>query len=112
MLVFTTKTRSFIERAILEFGTPANVLVWLEWSAAHPEVRRGPDDPYDDGNGPMPDDLNDAIVGSVQRQFDHLMHRIKRSDVTADEVANLSNDAAVLYSIGCSVKQSDVGWWR
>jgi hypothetical protein len=111
MLIFTIKTRSRIEQAIFQFGTPAHVLVWREWSEAHPQVRRGPTDPYDDGSGPMPDDLYEAIIGSLRMQFDHLSHAMKRSDITADEVADLSNDAALLYSIGCSVKQSDVGWW-
>lgn len=111
MLIFTRKTRSRIEQAIFRFGSPAHALVWREWAEAHPQVR-GPLDPYDDGNGPMPDDLCEAILQSVRKHFDHLMRETKRSDITADEVADLSNDAALLYSIGCSVQQSDVGWWR
>jgi hypothetical protein len=109
MLIFTLRAKRLIGNSILDFGDDSQLAIWRRWVAAHPEVRRGPNDPWDDGKGPMPTDVRDAALSSLRRRLEMMMRRFETEKLSEDEVADLSNDLADIRSVTKSLENPYLG---
>ncbi len=103
MLIFTLRARQLITRAINEYGDDGQRRLWRTWASAHPAARRGPVDPWDDGTGPMPSDLTNAIQSALDQMFDAMMHRLHSANLSEDEAADLQNDLSYIRSVAKSL---------
>lgn len=110
MRLFSMKSRAFINNSVLDWGSAAQIEVWQNWSNGNPQMRCGPDDPIDDGTGPMPSDLRDVIVDCLHKRFDFLIKTLHRPGIGEDEAADIGNDASLIYGIACSVLGSKLAW--
>jgi hypothetical protein len=110
MLIFTGKARATIGSAILSFGDPEHRKVWIEYMATNPPIRRGPDDPFDDGTGPTPEALREAIVSCCKSNYDFILERQDNPLQTEDSLADDAMDAMYLCAIAQSVLGSVPDW--
>jgi len=99
MLIFTLKARRLITRAVNAFGDDRQRKIWLEWSAAHPETRRGPADPFEDGGGAFPPEVATVAHSVLNQIFDAQTRRLNSNKLSEDEEADLSNDIAFIRSV-------------
>lgn len=103
MLIFSLKTRAFAELSVNDFGTDQQRMIFKEWAARNPQVRRGPEDPIDDGTGPPPDDLKEVLVDCTHKWFNFMKRRMLRPGITDDELSEIANDSGVLLVIAKSL---------
>jgi hypothetical protein len=108
MLIFTLKAKRLIGDAISNFGDDSHLAVWRKWTADHPEVRRGPKDPWDDATGPMPGYIREVALTSLRRRLDALMRRVETEKLSEDEIADLTNDVAETRSIARFIENPPV----
>ena len=98
MLIFTLKARQLISRAVNVYGNDHQREIWRSFNAAHPEVRRGPADPYEDGKGALSPEVADVACSVLNQMFNAMQLRLK-DGLSEDEVADLSNDLAFIRSV-------------
>jgi hypothetical protein len=108
MLIFTPKAKQTIGNAIFNFGNDSQRAIWQNWIASHPEARRGPNDPWDDGKGPMSDDVRAVALSSLRNRFDMLMNTFKSGSLSEDDAADLNDDLAYIRSIVNSLENPPV----
>ncbi len=98
MLIFTLKARRLINRAVNAYGNDHQRETWRSFARTHPEVRRGPADPYEDGKGALSPDVADVARSVLNQMFNAMQLRLKEG-LSEDEVADLSNDLALIRSV-------------
>jgi hypothetical protein len=98
MLIFTFKARRLISRAVNVYGNDHQREVWRSFASAHPEMRRGPADPYEDGKGALSPEVADVARSVLNQMFNAMQLRLKEG-LSEDEIADLSNDMAFIRSV-------------
>jgi hypothetical protein len=104
MVIFTVGERELIERAVDRFGDDRQRLVWRSWARAHPRVRRGPADQWDDGEGPIPPPVAEVVGSSLDQLFEVKAQEAKLSVLSEDDLADLSNDLTEIRSLARSLR--------
>jgi hypothetical protein len=101
MLILTTAARDLIARAFDTRGDTNERQIWSRWSAEHQHVRRGPNDPLDDGT---PDDHEFAAAAGhvLERLFVETSERAK-ANLSEDDVEDLDNELAYIRSVMRSI---------
>jgi hypothetical protein len=99
MLILTLKTRRLIDRAMNTYGSDHQREVWRAFVRAHPDVRRGPADGYEDGAGAFPPEAGEVVRSVLNQMFDATERRAKSSSLSEDEIADLSDDLAFIRSV-------------
>jgi hypothetical protein len=99
MLIFTLKARRLINQAVNAFGNDHQRLVWRTWASAHPDIRRGPADPYDDGAGALSPEVATVARTVLNQLFDATQRRLGSSSLSEDDIADISNDLAFIRSV-------------
>lgn len=107
--VFSWKSKAFIDNSVLTWGTDEQRRLWREWSENRP-IRQGPDDPTDDGTGPMAEDVRDAVVDCVRQRYLYLLERTKSPIATEDSIADDENDATLLKCIARWLLGNEPAW--
>ncbi|HYU12643.1 MAG TPA: hypothetical protein VEK82_08700 [Stellaceae bacterium] len=98
MLIFTFKARRLISRAVNAYGNDDQREIWRSFVVAHPEVRRGPADPHEDGTGAFPPDVAEVAHSVLNQMFNAMQLRLK-SAASEDKEADISNDLAFIRSV-------------
>ena len=104
MLIFTSKARQVIGSAVFEFGSGSDQAVWQNWLAAHPAIRNGPDEPWDDGFGPMPDPLRHMLLRVLDQMVESIWRQLKPAG-SEDELADLGNDLSYIKFLHKTVRE-------
>ena len=103
MLILTAAARELIGRAFDGYGGQTEREIWYRWSAEHPDVRRGPNDPWDDGK-PFDHEFSEAALAVLRR----LLTKTKaRADMpmSEDDLEDLDNELAYIRAVGRSVEE-------
>ena len=99
MLIFTIGEKRLISAAVNEFTNDAQKEEWKTWARTHRNVRLGPDDPPDDGQGQLPSSISDIIRRALEGLLWQKVDIYKSGGLTEDEIADISNDIADINSI-------------
>jgi hypothetical protein len=110
MIILTHKARAFIGSAVETWGTDEQILIWGRWARDNPQVRRGPDDPFDDNKSPIVEDLKNTIMDCLRQRFDFLIAQSKSLVMDEDEIADASNDAGYIRSIAHGISGENPNW--
>jgi hypothetical protein len=110
MILFTLRARAHIENAIVDWGTSEQKSHWLPWSLTHPGLRHGPDDPFDDGSGPFPDEIKEIMLGCLKRRHVYLVDRAKSPIANPDEVYEDRSRADYIKSIASTIYGEKINW--
>jgi hypothetical protein len=103
MLIFTTAARDLIARSFDMYGDATQRQIWSHWSAGHRAVRRGPNDPWDDGT-PFDHEFARAASGVLRRLFDDLRERAS-AQMSEDDLEDLDNELAYIRSVALSIEE-------
>jgi hypothetical protein len=98
MLILTLKARRLIDRAVNAYGNDHQREVWRAFGREHPEVRRGPADPYEDGAGGFPPEAAEIARSVLNQMFNATQQRAQSAGLNEDEVADFSNTLAFIRS--------------
>jgi hypothetical protein len=113
MIIFTLKARRLITRAVNTYGNDHQREVWRSWAAAHPDVRRGPADAYEDGKGSLAPDVVQVALSTLNQMFNAMQARLNSQSLSDDETADLGNDLAFIRSLvktlGRQARPANVG---
>ena len=99
MIIFTLKARRLITRAVDTYGNDHQRETWRSWAAAHPDMRRGPADPYEDGKGSLSSEVAEVARSALNQMFNALQNRLSSQGMSEDEATDLSNDLAYIRSL-------------
>jgi len=99
MIIFTLKARRAITQAVNTYGNDHQRETWRSWAAAHPDMRRGPADPYEDGKGSLSPEVAEVARSALNQMFNALQNRLNSQGLSEDEAADLSNDLAHIRSL-------------
>jgi hypothetical protein len=105
MLIFTLKARRLINQAVNTYGNDHQRRIWRAWLGAHPDVRRGPADPYDDGTGALSPEVAGVARSVLNQLFDAIERRAKVA-TSDDDMVDLSNDLAFIRSVVRSIDRN------
>jgi hypothetical protein len=103
MLIFTVKAVRLIDRAFAQHGHDAQRELWRAWHSHHLRVRRGPDDPVDDGAGPMPENVRAAVLEMLATMWAARLKELNKI-TSEDDRADLENDLAYIRSVKQSIE--------
>lgn len=98
MLILTLKARRLIDGAVNAYGSEHQRTVWRGFARAHPDIRRGPADPHEDGTGAFPPDVAEVAQSVLNQMFDAVQRRQLASQ-SEEDVAEFSNDLAFIRSV-------------
>ena len=97
MLIFSVGERQVIY--VNAYGDDAQRAIWRSEASAHPQVRRGPAEPWDDGTGPLPAELTEVARSVLNQMFDAMSRRGASPGLSEDDLADLSNDLSYIRSV-------------
>jgi hypothetical protein len=97
MIIFSPGGRQLINAAVDQQSDPARKYAWDLWAAANPRVRRA-GDPWDDGRGPLPQEIVEIALSALGE-----MARRKRTEremaQSEDDIAILDNDLSRIKAV-------------
>jgi hypothetical protein len=114
MRIFTLKARRLVNRAVNAYGNDHQRETWRSWAVSHPDVRRGPPDPYEDGAGSLSPEVTAVARSVLNQMFDEMERRAKSGGLSVDDEVDISNDLAFIRSLVNSLghhapRQASVG---
>jgi hypothetical protein len=90
MLIFSPKAKQTIDYAMRLLPASQQVL-WANWSESHPYTR-GPNQPWDDNRGPLPDDLVSVVLHALEKQKAEYRRMLKEPGISEDDALDIEGD--------------------
>jgi hypothetical protein len=97
VLIFSPKAKQAIDQAVGLLPSPERG-VWLRWAQAHPELR-GPNQPWDDDRGPLPEDLVGVVLKALDLQRAEYRLILATSERPGDDVLDIETAISHLKSV-------------
>jgi hypothetical protein len=98
MAIFSPSARQLIDRAVAMTADPRQKRIWLEWVAAHPEMRPAGDD-WRSAGKTLPFEVVATAIYALEGMARRVRRDLENPTLSVDQISCLDNDLTHIESV-------------